>query len=349
MLSFVNDYSEGCFPEILDKFSQINFEKIAGYGTDKYCAEAESRIKQLCNCPQAQVYFLTGGTQSNQVVIESLIDSFDGVVCAATGHVNVHEAGAIEYTGHKVMPLKGIDGKIIASELEQYVEDYYADSSFDHMVRPAMVYISHPTEIGTLYSKSELEDIRKVCDKYNMPLYLDGARLSSALTAQGTDVTLEDIARLTDVFYIGGTKCGALYGEAVVFTKNNMPFRFNTRVKQHGAMLAKGWLAGVQFSVMLSEKTGEEGSEILYIKGGAHANKMADKIRKALHEKGYRFYIESTTNQIFVIADAEQMKHLSEHVEYSRFDKFDDTHSVIRFVTSWATRESDVDKLIDVL
>ena len=347
MLNFLNDYSEGCFPEILEKLKETNLEKTVGYGDDEYCKEAAERIKILCRCPDAQVYFLSGGTQTNQIVIDSLLDSFDGVVSAETGHVNVHEAGAIEYTGHKVMVLPHHDGRILASDLKQYLEDYYADSNHEHMVRPGMVYISHPTELGTIYSLKELEEISGICREYGIPLFLDGARLACALSAVNNDVSVEDIARLTDVFYIGGTKCGALYGEALVWTKHNMPFRFNTRVKQHGAMLAKGRIPGLQFAVML--KSTEESDDIkdtLYYKGGLHAVTLADKIKAALKAKGYKLYVDSPTNQIFIIIENEKMKGLSEKAVYSFFEKYDNDHTVIRFVTSWATKEEDVEELI---
>lgn len=343
---FLNDYSEGCFPEILEKLSEINYEKIVGYGTDHYCAAAADKIKKLCENENAQVYFMTGGTQANQQVIDALLDTFDGVVAANTGHVNTHEAGAIEYTGHKVMTLPSYAGKIKAEDLDAYVRDYYNDGSYDHMVRPGMVYISHPTEYGTLYTKQELCDIKKVCEKYNMPLYLDGARLACGLTAKGTDVTLKDIAEITDVFYIGGTKCGTLYGEAIVWTKNNMPFRFNTRVKQHGAMTAKGWLNGVQFDVLMSGDTIED---TLYYKGGVHANKLADKIKEALISKGYKMYVDSPTNQIFVVLDNNKIEEMKEKITFGFFEKYDDNNTVMRFVTSWATNEDDVDRLIEVL
>ena len=350
MLNFLNDYSEGCFPEILEELKRTNFEKTVGYGDDGCCADAAERIKKLIKCPDAQVYFLSGGTQTNQLVIDVLLDSFDGVISAETGHVNVHEAGAIEYTGHKVMTLPHHDGKIQAGELKTYLEDYYADDNYEHMVRPGMVYISHPTELGTIYSLKELEDISSVCRKYNIPLFLDGARLACALAAVINDVSAEDIARLTDVFYIGGTKCGTLYGEALVWTKHNMPFRFNTRVKQHGAMLAKGRLLGLQFGVMLK---GPEGSDdikdTLYYKGGLHAVKLADRIKEALRAKGYELYVDSPTNQIFIVIENDKMQGLSEKVIYSFFEKYDKDHTVIRLVTSWATREEDVAELIRII
>ena len=348
MLNFLNDYSEGCFPEILEDMNRINFLKQAGYGTDTICKSAADRIRKYCGKEDAQVYFMSGGTQTNQIVVDALLDSFDGVISAATGHVAVHEAGAIEYTGHKVFQLEHREGKLLAEQIRQFLKDYYADDNHEHMVRPGMVYLSHPTELGTLYTKEELTNIHGVCEEYHIPLYLDGARLASALTARDNDLTLQDIAALTDVFYIGGTKCGALLGEALVWTHNNMPFRFSTRVKQHGAMLAKGWVQGQPFDVLFRAEDGKLEST-LYIKGGRHANRMADLIRAALKEKGYSFYVESATNQIFLIADQEDMEKLSQFVVFSFFEKYDAEHSVIRLVTSWATREEDVQTLIQEL
>lgn len=346
MLDFVNDYSEGCFPEVLKKLGETNFEKTSGYGLDDYSLKTAEKIKEFCECPEGQVYFLSGGTQSNQVVIDSLLDVFDGVVTSDCGHINVHEAGAIEYTGHKVMALPARDGKLDAGDLKKLLADYYADDNYEHMVRPGMVYISHPTEVGTIYSKKELREISDICREYEIPLYLDGARLACALTAAGNDVSLQDIARYTDAFYIGGTKCGALYGEAVVFTHGNMPFRFNTRVKQHGAMLAKGRILSLQFHVLFE---GSSIEETLYYKGGVHANKLADRIKKVLGEKGYRFYVDSPTNQVFIIAGNEWLKKISDRVKYSFFEKYDEEHTVVRFCTSWATSEEDVEELTGIL
>ncbi|WP_368194294.1 low specificity L-threonine aldolase, partial [Bifidobacterium pseudocatenulatum] len=244
MLSFENDYSCTATPEIIERISEIAQNQYPGYGNDSICESAKAKIREACACPDAQIFFLVGGTQTNQTIIDSITPQYAGVIAASTGHVNVHEAGAIEFTGHKVLTLPHHDGKIDATELDEYCATFYADGNYTHMVFPGCVYISQATEYGTLYTLAELEAIRKVCTKYDMPLFIDGARLGYALTATGNDVTLEDIARIADVFYIGGTKVGAMFGEAVVFTHGNMPKNFVTLVKQHGALLAKGWLLG---------------------------------------------------------------------------------------------------------
>lgn len=248
MLYFENDYCEGAHEAILKRLLETNMEKVPGYGQDPYCDQAKEKIKAACGCTDGEVYFLVGGTQTNAVVIASMLNRYEGVLSAVTGHVNAHEAGAIEFTGHKVLPLPQKDGKISAADLKNYLETYYADGSYDHMVFPGMVYISHPTEYGTLYTRQELEDISGVCRKYEIPLFLDGARLGYGLVAY-TDVTLKDIAKYTDVFYIGGTKVGALCGEAVVFPKKT-PKHFFTMIKQQGALLAKGRLLGIQFDAL---------------------------------------------------------------------------------------------------
>ena len=341
MLSFVNDYCECAHENIINKLSEIRIQKNTGYGMDDYCKSAAEKIKKACKCENAEVYYLVGGTQTNMVVIDTVLDKYQGVVACSSGHVNVHEAGAIENTGHKVLTVPEHDGKIDAAELEAYVDTFYADGNHEHMVYPGMVYISHPTEYGTLYTKDELKALRKVCDKFNMPLYMDGARLGYALACDETDVTLPDIAELTDVFYIGGTKVGALFGEAVVFTKNNMPVRFNTLVKQHGAMLAKGWLLGVQFDELFTDD--------LYVKIGRNAIDRASEIKKALEEKGYTFLLKSPTNQILIVLENKQMEELTKKVNLSFWEKVDDNHTAMRICTSWATTKEDVDELIKVL
>ncbi len=341
MLHFVNDYSECAHEEILKKIAEINYEKINGYGSDHYCDSAKEKIRKACDCPAADVYFVTGGTQTNQLVIDTMLMPYEGVVAADTGHVSVHEAGAIEYTGHKVLTVPGKDGKMCAADLKKLLKIFYADGNHEHMVFPGMVYISHPTEYGTLYTRAELQALRTVCDNYKLPLYLDGARLSYGLTADGTDVTMKDIAELTDVFYIGGTKCGALFGEAIVFTKNNTPAHFITRVKQHGALLAKGWLLGVQFDVLFTDG--------LYERIGRNAIDTAEMLKKALTEKGYRFLLTSPTNQILIILENARMEELAEKVAFSFWETIDDTHTAIRFCTSWATKKEDVAALIEIL
>ena len=341
MLSFGNDYSYGACPEILDRLARTNDTAFPGYGSDAACEDAKRRIREACEAPDADVWFLVGGTQTNQVVIYAITPPYAGVVAATTGHVNVHEAGAIEFTGHKVLTLPHHDGKIDADELGEYCATFYADGNYTHMVFPGCVYISQATEYGTLYTLAELEAIRKVCTKYDMPLFIDGARLGYALTATGNDVTIEDIARLADVFYIGGTKVGAMFGEAVVFTHGNMPKHFVTIVKQHGALLAKGWLLGLQFDTLFTDG--------LYLRIARHANDAADRIRKVLVERGYTLTFDAPTNQIFVTLDNETSERLQRDVRLGFTEKADDTHTVMRICTSWATTDEQVDELVALL
>ena len=341
MLSFENDYSEGAHEKILQRFLETNFVQVPGYGNDPYSESAKEKIRAACQCPQAEIFFLTGGTQTNAVVIDSMLQAYEGVVSAQTGHVNAHEAGAIEYTGHKVMPLAQYDGKMKAEDLESLLKTFWQDESHEHMVFPGMVYISHPTEYGTLYTKQELTDLSAVCRRYHIPLYLDGARLGYGLMSRQTDVTLPDIAELCDVFYIGGTKVGALCSEAVVFTKNNMPKYFVTHVKQHGALLAKGRLAGVQFDTLFTDN--------LYFEISKHAIDMAELLKQGLAEKGYPFFIDSPTNQQFIILEDEKMETLKEQVWFCFWEKLDDTHTVVRFATSWTTPEENIRKLMELL
>ena len=341
MLSFENDYSEGAHPKILQRFIETNMEQVPGYGNDPYCESAKAKIREACNCPEAEIFFLVGGTQTNAVVIDSMLQAYEGVVSAQTGHVNAHEAGAIEYTGHKVLSIPQYEGKMKASDLEAYLKIFWQDESHEHMVFPGMVYISHPTEYGTLYSKQELTDLSAVCRRYEIPLYLDGARLGYGLMSKSTDVTLPDIAELCDVFYIGGTKVGALCGEAVVFTKHNMPKYFVTHVKQHGALLAKGRLAGVQFDTLFTDN--------LYFEISRHAIEMAELLKQGLAEKGYTFHLDSPTNQQFIVLDDEQYNELQKQVRCCFWEKPDDTHTVVRFATSWATPKENIDKLMELL
>lgn len=341
MLSFENDYSEGAHPKILQRFIETNMEQVPGYGNDPYCESAKAKIREACNCPEAEIFFLVGGTQTNAVVIDSMLQAYEGVVSAQTGHVNAHEAGAIEYTGHKVLSIPQYEGKMKASDLEAYLKTFWQDESHEHMVFPGMVYISHPTEYGTLYSKQELTDLSAVCRRYEIPLYLDGARLGYGLMSKSTDVTLPDIAELCDVFYIGGTKVGALCGEAVVFTKHNMPKYFVTHVKQHGALLAKGRLAGVQFDTLFTDN--------LYFEISRHAIEMAELLKQGLAEKGYTFHLDSPTNQQFIVLDDEKYNELQKQVRCCFWEKPDDTHTVVRFATSWATPKENIDKLMELL
>lgn len=340
MLFFENDYGEGAHPAVLAHLAETNMEHLSGYGVDPYCASAKEKILNACGCPEGDVFFLVGGTQTNAVVIGSLLRRHEGVVAANSGHVSVHEAGAIEYTGHKVLEIGQENGKINAGELRAYVERFYGDGNHEHMVFPGMVYISHPTEYGTLYTKAELEAISGVCRAWKIPLYVDGARLGYGLASEETDVTLEDMARYADVFYIGGTKVGALCGEAVVFP-HGAPVYFMTMVKQQGALLAKGRLLGVQFDALFTDN--------LYLQISKNAIQTADRLKQALKEKNYQLLLDSPTNQIFVILEDEKLEELKKHVRYSFWEKSDDTHTVIRLATSWATTMEDVEKLIEIL
>ena len=340
MLYFESDYTEGAHPEIFRRLTDINMEHLSGYGTDIYCKNARQKIKNECECPDAEVYFLVGGTQTNKTVISTMLRAYEGVIAAESGHIATHEAGAIE-TSHKVLTLPQKEGKILPDTLKKYLELFFSDGNRDHMVFPGMVYISHPTEYGTLYTRKELEAISEICHRYDLPLYLDGARLGYGLMSYTSDMTLADIAELCDVFYIGGTKVGALCGEAVVFTKNNAPKQFMTIVKQHGALLAKGFVLGIQFDALFTDG--------LYFKISRHAIDMAQKMRDIFKRKGYEFYIETSTNQIFIVLEDKQMEKLSEYVSFSFWERLDDSHCVVRFATSWATSESDVDALTEIL
>jgi len=340
MLYFENDYCEGAHPAILQKLVETNFEKVPGYGTDPYCASAKEKIRAACACPEADVYFISGGTQSNAIVIASMLRRWEGVLAATTGHVAAHEAGAIEFTGHKVIGLPHENGKVSAAAVEDFCKTFYADGNRDHLVFPGMVYISHPSEYGTLYTKAELEALSAACHKYHMPLFMDGARLGYGLVAEGTDVTLADIARLTDVFYIGGTKVGALCGEAVVFP-HGAPAHFVTMVKQQGALLAKGRLMGIQFDVLFTDD--------LYTKISKNAIETAAVLKQGLAEKGYRFFMDSPTNQIFVVLPNAQLEALEGKAKFGFWEKYDDTHTVVRIATSWATKMDEVRQLIDLM
>ena len=341
MLSFVNDYSEGAHPKILERLNETNFEQLAGYGSDRYCEQAKEKIRAAIGCPEAEIFFLVGGTQTNQVVLDSLLRSYDGVIAAESGHVNVHEAGAIEHGGHKVLALGHRDGKLSAETVREYVETFYADGNYTHMVFPGAVYISHPTEYGTLYTKAELAALHEVCAAHHIPLFLDGARLGYGLAATGTDVTLRDIAALTDVFYIGGTKVGALCGEAVVFPHGGMPAHFLTVVKQHGALLAKGRLLGIQFDTLFTDG--------LYEKISRNAIETANALKKGLAAKGYRFFMDSPTNQLFVVLENAQLAALEGKAKFGFWEKFDDSHTVVRIATSWATKMEEIEQLIALM
>ena len=340
-LAFASDYQEGCHPEILEALNKTNSEKTEGYGTDSYSALAKAKILEACGISNGEVYLLVGGTQTNEVVISSFLKPYEGVIAADTGHISTHEAGAIEHGGHKVLTLKHEDGKISAERIEAYCADFYADGNHEHMVHPGMVYLSQPTEYGTLYSLKELEAIREVCDKYDLYLYIDGARLAYALASKENDVSLKDLGRLTDVFYIGGTKCGTLFGEALVVRKKDTIPHLFTLIKQHGALLAKGRILGVQFYKMF-----EDG---LYERIAKEAIRLADRLRHGLEEKGYEQTIIAPTNQIFISIDDKDMADLASKVNFSFWEKKDATHTVIRFVVSWSTSEEEVDALLEIL
>ncbi|MBQ9264734.1 MAG: aminotransferase class I/II-fold pyridoxal phosphate-dependent enzyme [Clostridia bacterium] len=341
MISFENDYSEGAHERILQRLMETNRVQQVGYGEDEYSLSAKEKIRAACGDPDADIFFIVGGTQTNLVVIDGLLSGVEGVVSAATGHVNVHEAGAIEYTGHKVLTVPEHQGKMDAGELKQYLADFYADPTHPHMVYPGMVYISHPTEYGALYTRAELQSLHDVCRAYDIPLFLDGARLGYGLTAPGTDVTLPDVARLCDVFYIGGTKVGALCGEAVVFPRHGAPERFITHIKQHGAMVAKGRLLGVQFDALFTDH--------LYFSISRHAIEMAEKLKQGFAQRGYRFFLDSPTNQQFIILPNADMDRLRDRVRFSFWSRYDDGHSVVRFATSWATPAENIDRLMAIL
>ena len=341
MLSFANDYQEGAHEKILQRLIETNLEPVSGYGTDPYCELAKEKIRRACECPEADIWFLTGGTQTNQVVIDAMLAPYEGVVAAETAHVAAHEAGAIEYSGHKVLTIPQHEGKILAEELETFLRKFWDDENHEHMVFPGIVYISHPTEYGTLYTKNELENLSAICEAYQIPLYMDGARLGYGLMSSNTDVTLSVIARCCDAFYIGGTKVGALCGEAVVFPKNNTPKHFLTRIKQHGALLAKGRLLGIQFDTLFTDD--------LYFVLSRHAIDMAEHLKEGLLEKGISFYLESPTNQQFLLLTDEQIERLKHEVSFSFWEKPDEDHTVIRLATSWATTKEQVDELIEVI
>lgn len=342
MISFESDYNNGCHEAILQRLMATNDEKATGYGLDDYCAAARDKIREACAKPDADVFFLVGGTQTNATVIDAMLQSYQGVLSVETGHINVHESGAIESSGHKVLTLPSHDGKMDAQELSQWLHDFYADPTYDHMVFPGMVYITFATEMGTIYSLAELKAISDICQQYNIPLFIDGARLGYGLMATGSDVTLPQLADLCDVFYIGGTKCGALCGEAVIFPNPNAPApaHFFTIVKQHGALLAKGRLLGIQFDTLMQDG--------LYFKLAAHAVEQAMRLREAFVAKGYKMYSDSPTNQQFVLLDKETIERLKHDFVFEEWYPVGNLMNC-RFVTSWATLPSDVDALIDAI
>ncbi|MDE7244560.1 MAG: low specificity L-threonine aldolase [Oscillospiraceae bacterium] len=340
-LSFASDYMEGAHEAILSRLQTNNYIKMAGYGTDPLTESAREKIRTACGCPNADVFFLTGGTQTNAAVIGALLRPYEGVLSAISGHIYTHEAGAVESGGHKVLLLPEYLGKISAGDIQDTIEQYEVDENRDHLVRPGMVYISQPTEFGALYSLSELRDISRVCRKKRIPLYVDGARLAYALACPENNVTLQDLAELCDVFYIGGTKCGALFGEAVVVPQRGFIPHFVTVMKQHGALLAKGWLLGLQFDTLFTNG--------LYQEIGRPAIAAANRIRNALRETGFQLAYDNPTNQVFPVLENKKMAKLAEAVDFCFWEKYDYEQSIIRLAASWATTDADTDRLIAVL
>ncbi len=341
MLNFACDYMQGCIPSILERLTQTNMEATVGYGYDSYSTSAKEKIKKACGLEEAEIRFLVGGTQANATVIDGLLRNYQGVISTTTGHIAVHESGAIEARNHKVITLEGVDAKVKASSVKEYMEKFLGDDTHPHMVQPGMIYISQPTEYGTLYSKQELEELRNICDTYHLYLYADGARLAYALGSEDNDVTLKDLAKYCDVFYIGGTKCGTLFGEAVVIPNKDLIPCFFTTIKQNGALLAKGRLLGIQFDEMFTND--------LYFEAGKKAVQYAKKITKAFEDAGYEVYMPTYTNQLFINFEDGVLEKIKEKVATSFWEKTDDTHTLIRLATSWATTEEEVNELIDYL
>lgn len=341
MIYFNSDYLEGAHQSIMDLMQKTNLEQTPGYGEDVYCDKARELIKKACNAPDAYVQFLVGGTQTNMTVISSILRPHQGVISAHTGHINVHETGSIESYGHKVLAIPSDNGKLSATQVREAVIGHRIDPSFEHMVQPGMVYISHPTEVGTSYTKKELTELSEACKELGIYLFMDGARLAYGLAASDNDLSLEDIADLCDVFYIGGTKCGALMGEAVVITNKELMKDFRYIMKQKGGMLAKGRLLGLQFVGLF-----EDG---LYDRVGKHAIRLADKLRAKIKAMNLPLYQENTTNQIFVIMEDTLVEKLSNDFSFSYIERFDEAHSVMRICTSWATTEEQIDALVQAL
>lgn len=341
MMMFHNDYSEGCHESILKRLVETNLEQTPGYGEDAYCRMAADKIRRLCQKEDLGVHFLVGGTQTNLTVIDAALRPHQGVIGAVSAHIHVHETGAVEATGHKVLAVDSEDGKITAQQVEQVVRLQRESGAVEHMVQPKMVYISNPTELGTLYTLQELESLSQVCKKLGLYLFLDGARLGYGLAAKDNDVTLADLARLCDVFYIGGTKVGALFGEAVVISQPAIDEDFRYLMKQHGAMLAKGRLLGLQFDTLFTDD--------LYFKLSAHADRMADRIRQTLDARGCAYLVPGTTNQIFPILSDDALDVLSKQFTFTEQERVDDSHRAVRFCTSWATKEENVEALCAAL
>ena len=341
MVSFESDYIAGALPEILRRLGETNLEALPGYGSDPYCERAKEKIRLACGTAQADVEFLAGGTQANAVVLSTLLADYEGVIAARTGHISSHEAGAIEYTGHEVLELPQKDGKIRAEDLRGFLAGFFGDENHEHMTFPGMVYLSWPTEYGTLYSKAELEAISAICREYRARLYIDGSRLGYGLMSPAADLTLQELASLCDVFTIGGTKVGALCGEAVVFPRGGKPAHFLTSVKKRGALLAKGRLLGIQFDTLFTDD--------LYFRAARHAIDAAERMKELFRARGLRLSPESPTNQQFVVLENRQADWLKERVAFSFWEKADEGHTVVRFVTSWSTTEEDLAALSEAL
>lgn len=338
MIRFECDYLEGAHPRIMEALAASNFQQTPGYGEDEYCERARAKIRAALGDPSANVHFLVGGTQANLTLISAALRPWQGVICADTGHIAVHETGAIEATGHKVLPLANANGKISAEQIAKCVDEHFADSTHEHMVQPAMVYLSQSTETGTLYSLYELTEIRRVTKEKGLLLYIDGARLGYALASEENDVTLPDLARLADAFYIGGTKVGALFGEAMVIENPSLNRDFRYMIKQRGGMLAKGRLLGIQFDALFTDD--------LYARVSRHAIRLASRVREALREAGYDFFAASPTNQLFPIFTNKEYARLSETYSFSYWARVDEDRVAVRICTSWATTEENVERLI---
>ncbi len=354
MISFECDYNNGACQQVIDNLVRYNEAKPTPYGFDEFSERAKDRIREACGLPDAQIFFLTGGTQTNATTIDSMLYQYEGVISVGSGHINVHEAGAVEFTEHKIITIADNNGKMEASVLDKYLDDYMHDGNKDHAVHPGLVYITFPTELGTLYSAKELDDLYQICRRYEIPLYIDGARLGYGLLAPGNDMTLPYLARHCDVFYIGGTKIGALCGEAVVFTNRKAHKHFFSIQKQHGAVIAKGALIGLQFEALFSPtnpnpSSREQGNTVLYYQLSEQAIRMAMRMKDIFKRKGFEFYVDSPTNQQFVIIDNEQAEKLSQRVQFTHFGQTDRHHTICRFVTSWATTDEEIDELERIL
>ena len=341
MLSFESDYNNGAHPVVLQHLIETNDVTSLTYGFDQWSAAAREKIRIATECQNANVFFLNGGTQTNMTVIDGCLQPYDAVIAVETGHINIHEAGAVEFTGHKVIALPHHNGKMSADDLAKYMEWFTNDQSREHLAQPGMVYITFSTEFGTIYSKSEIEEIYNICKRFDLMLFIDGARLGYGLMVEDTDVTLSWLAQHCDVFYIGGTKVGALCGEAVVFPRGNAPMHFFTTIKRHGALSAKGRTIGVQFDALFTNN--------LYLTIAQHAIKMAMRLKKTFIAKGYQLYIDSPSNQQFVVIPNEKVEKLAQKVEFSIWDPYDQNSKICRFVTSWATTEQQMKELESLL